>query len=292
MGVLWFAIKLVVVAVVLQQLICFFVAFYETLNLPEARDLRLTPRAYAGALRAFVVETLGVVTVVLALPLGLLPWRRVPRLGPATRPPIVFVPGWAMNRACFLLLRRRLRRDGWAHAVGLNYRTLHGDLLSAAGQLRDAVETVCRESGAPRVVLIAHSMGGLVCRAYLRHLDGTSRAAQVVTLGTPHQGSKICALSLDPMVQDMRDGSAFLRTLAEDDPIPGTTDFTSIYASFDALVVPATHAQYPGVANIQVEGVGHVGLLWSRRVYELVRENLDYAFESASRQRSTSFSSQ
>ncbi len=204
----------------------------------------------------------------------------------------MFVPGWGLNRACFFLVRHRLRRDGWPHAVGLNYRTVYGDLRHAACRLRDAVEAVCRESGAERVVLIGHGMGGLVCRAYLRHEGGISRTAQVVTLGSPHQGSKIFALSTDPMAQDMRDGSAFLQALEEGDAIPEAVDFTAIYASFDALVVPASHAQYSGAANIEVEGTGHIGLLWSDRVYTLIRENLDYGAGNASTQRATSSSSQ
>jgi hypothetical protein len=269
-------LAVLVVGVAIFQLSCFSIALYEAVNLPEARHTRLTAGGLATALLGFAVEIGGVLILLLARPLGLLPWRAPTRAQPHDRPPLIFVPGWFMNRACFLPLRYRLRRDGWPHAVGFNYRTIHGDIQQAARELHDVVERTCQTTGAARVVLIAHSMGGLVCRAYLRSFGGLERTASVITLGAPHQGSKLCALSLDPMAQDMRPDSAFIEDLAADDPIPGAVDFTAIYATFDHLVVPAANAYYPGVGNIVVEGVGHNGLLWSSRVYELVRENLEY----------------
>jgi triacylglycerol esterase/lipase EstA (alpha/beta hydrolase family) len=274
---IWWLLPLLLLAGVLVfQLTCFAIALHEMLNQPEARHTRLTGPALAAALAGFAVELGGVLVMLVTWPIGFVPWRRPSRLRPGDRPPVVFVPGWRMNRACLLLMRRRLRRDGWAHAVGFNYRTAGGDLHRAAEQLRDAVERVCAETGAARVVLIGHSMGGLVCRAYLRHYGGIDRVASVITLGTAHQGTKLCALSTDPMLQDLRPECSFLAELATDDPIPGKVDFTAIYSSFDHLVVPAGHGYYAGVGNIVVEGVGHNGLLWSRRVYDLVRENLEY----------------
>ena len=76
------------------------------------------------------------------------------------------------------------------------------------------------------------------------------------------------------MIAQMRPGSPFLCQLIADDAVPGLTDCTSIYSADDALVVPATNAYYPGAYNIEVRGLGHMSLLFSRRVYELVRENL------------------
>ncbi|MFJ7417054.1 hypothetical protein ACIQXD_00350 [Streptomyces uncialis] len=41
----------------------------------------------------------------------------------------------------------------------------------------------------PRVVLVCHSMGGLVARYYLECLGGRDTARSLVTLGTPHRGA-------------------------------------------------------------------------------------------------------
>jgi triacylglycerol esterase/lipase EstA (alpha/beta hydrolase family) len=182
-----------------------------------------------------------------------------------------------MTRVCFAVLRHRLRRDGWPHAVGLNYRTIGGDFAKAVLALRACVERLCRQTGASRVILVAHGMGGIVCRAYLRRFSGDERIAKVLTLGTAHRGSALYALLPDPMLQDLRPNAPFLVALGTDDPVPSQVDFTALYASFDHLVVPPSRAYYPGAGNIEVEGVGHTSLLWSSRVYELVRENLEWS---------------
>ena len=269
-------LALVLAGILVFQSMSFSIALHEAMNQPETRHTRLTPGALAQALVGFATETAGVVVLTLAWPLGFVPWSTLTRSRPGDRLPVIFVPGWSMNRACMGLLRIRLRRDGWQHGVGFNYRTLRGDVQRAAEELKEAVERTCRITGARRVVLIGHSMGGLVIRAYLKHCEGLERAASVITLGTPHQGSKLTAISLDPMLQDLRPQSAFLEELDTEDPIPGNVDFTAIYSSFDHLIVPASNGYYAGVGNIVVEGVGHNALLWSSRVYELVRENLEY----------------
>jgi hypothetical protein len=65
-----------------------------------------------------------------------------------------------------------------------------------------------------------------------------------------------------------------LGRLAERDVVPELVECVSIYSADDAIVVPAANAYYPGALNIEVRGLGHLSLLFSRRVYQLVRENL------------------
>ncbi|MBI3768979.1 MAG: hypothetical protein HY271_10860 [Deltaproteobacteria bacterium] len=279
-GVAWGIVKTVSGAVVVAQLACFVVALYEMLNRPEMRLVRLAPGALAGAVRGLVVETIGTIVAVLTVPLGALPWRRMPDDVRLHRPPIVFVPGYLMTRSCLWLLRRRLARAGWRDAVGYNYRTFHGDLRTAARGLGTLIEDVVATCAASHVVVVAHGMGGLVARLCL-HQRVHPCVRTLVTLGTPHQGSKLHALALDPMAQDMRAGSELLEELDADDALPRRLDMTAIYSSFDLTVVPSSAGQCPGASNIEVEGVGHVGLLWSARVFDLVRENLEFAHETS-----------
>ncbi|QCU78300.1 alpha/beta hydrolase [Citricoccus sp. SGAir0253] len=67
-------------------------------------------------------------------------------------------------------------------------------LEGAAEDLLDLVELVRRKTGAPRVHLVAHSMGGLVCRSLLQKVvpERGGRATDLVdrlfTYATPHGG--------------------------------------------------------------------------------------------------------
>ncbi|MGD9518817.1 MAG: alpha/beta fold hydrolase [Armatimonadota bacterium] len=57
-----------------------------------------------------------------------------------------------------------------------------------AAYLERAVEVVKRETGAERLSMIAHSMGGVIARAYIQYRNGYESVDRLVTLGTPHFG--------------------------------------------------------------------------------------------------------
>ena len=69
-------------------------------------------------------------------------------------------------------------------------------------QLRERIEEVRRETGADQVVLIAHSMGGLVCRSYLaRH--GGQRVERLVTIASPHVGTELARIGIGQNAREM-----------------------------------------------------------------------------------------
>lgn len=71
------------------------------------------------------------------------------------------------------------------------------DLASALGDLQRA--------GVQRVHLVAHSMGGLVCRQYLATRsteDAAPEILQLITVGTPHAGSALARVSWPMEVKD------------------------------------------------------------------------------------------
>lgn len=96
---------------------------------------------------------------------------------------VLLVHGLWMNRVVMLYLARQLRQRGFAaRAVGY-YSAMH-DLERNARRLAGAIAEV----DAPRVHLVAHSMGGVVALAALRDRpDG--RVRRVVLLGSPLAGS-------------------------------------------------------------------------------------------------------
>ncbi|WP_171064034.1 lipase/acyltransferase domain-containing protein [Actinomadura soli] len=70
----------------------------------------------------------------------------------------------------------------WRRSVEFSAELLAKEIRERLSALR------LRRPGA-KVVIIAHSMGGLVARQYLQALDGTEDCARVITHGTPFRGS-------------------------------------------------------------------------------------------------------
>ena len=67
----------------------------------------------------------------------------------------------------------------------------------AARQLRDLIITIKKQTGAPMVHLVAHSMGGLVCRSLLQKIypeedeDPEKNVSRFFTYATPHGGIQL-----------------------------------------------------------------------------------------------------
>jgi hypothetical protein len=58
-------------------------------------------------------------------------------------------------------------------------------------QLKDAIDRAKAATGQSKVILVAHSMGGLVSRAYIEGPEFENDVSELFTFGTPHQGVPI-----------------------------------------------------------------------------------------------------
>jgi triacylglycerol lipase len=181
----------------------------------------------------------------------------------AARIPVVLVHGLVDNRSIFTVMRRSLRRRGFAQVCTWNYSPLLRDVESAAAALGDHIEQICQQTGHERVQVVGHSLGGLVARYLVQRLGGDRRVESLVTLGTPHGGTWWAHLLPTPLVRQLRPGSPLLRELAA--PAPGCrTRVTAVYSDLDQMLVPSRvgRCDHPDLRarNILVRGVGHMSL--------------------------------
>jgi hypothetical protein len=184
------------------------------------------------------------------------------RLPGANHPPVLLVHGFVDNRSVFALLRRSLRRHGWKHVMALNYSPLTCDIRTAADLLGRHVERICEQTGHDQVDIVGHSLGGLVARYYAQRLGGDRRVRTLVTLGTPHSGTRAAPLlNPHPIVRQMRPNSDLIAELAE--PAGGCrTRFVAFWSDWDETMAPAEAAQveHPDLIarNVHIAGIGHL----------------------------------
>jgi len=145
------------------------------------------------------------------------------------------------------------------------------------GQLDACVVRTLEATGQERLVLVCHSMGGLVARAWLAK-HGARSVARVVTIASPHNGTALAALGLGENARQMRRGSDFLRALAaaEGDRGPSCS-FTSIYTVHDTLVAPQDTSRLAWAKNVELARWGHVSVLAAEETHLLVVEELRQA---------------
>ncbi|MDX3536683.1 alpha/beta fold hydrolase [Streptomyces sp. MB09-01] len=231
-----------------------------------------------AALRAGALEVVVLGGHLLLYPTGVCQ-EKVTAGAPATRPPVLLLHGFTDNRSVFVLLRRALGADGLRHVEAYNYSPFTLDLRVTARHLARRVEELCERTGQDRVDLVGHSLGGLIGRYYVQRLGGDTRVRTLVTLGTPHSGTRVAPfMDAHPVVRQMRPDSEVLAELAA--PAPGcATRCVAFWSEFDALMTPAGTAriEHPDlcVENVQVTGIGHLALPAHPAVIAAVRRALD-----------------
>lgn len=231
-----------------------------------------------AALRAGALEVVVLGGHLLLYPTGVCQEKATSR-GQWTRPPVLLLHGFTDNRSVFALLRRALGAGGLRHVEAYNYSPFTLDLRVTARDLARRVEELCERTGQERVDLVGHSLGGLVGRYYVQRLGGDARVRTLVTLGTPHSGTRVAPfMNAHPLVRQMRPGSEVLAELAA--PSPGcATRCVAFWSEFDALMTPVGTAriEHPDlrVENVQVTGIGHLALPAHPAVAAAVRRTLD-----------------
>ncbi|MGW1668859.1 lipase family alpha/beta hydrolase [Streptomyces sp. NPDC002324] len=252
----------------------------------------LLPTSLAGLsmalLKATALELAILAGHMLLYPSGMVQERRTtptlppadtPRLPAEDKPPVLLLHGFIDNRSVFVLLRRALAQHGGRHLESLNYSPLTCDIRAAAELLGRHIEDICERTGQEQVDVVGHSLGGLIARYYVQRLGGDLRVRTLVTLGTPHGGTRAVPLAdAHPIVRQMRPGSALLEELRE--PAPGCrTHFVAFWSDLDHVMVPMETAcvDHPDLMaqNVRVTGIGHLALPVHPAVVGEIRQALD-----------------
>lgn len=184
-----------------------------------------------------------------AVPAGALPARGV-----------LLVHGFMCNRGLWNSWRPALAGAG--HPVlALNLEPMFASIDDYAPLIEDAVSRLTQATGRPPVV-VAHSMGGLAVRAWLRaHPGAAERVAHVVTIGTPHHGTWLARWGHGANARQMRWHSPWLRALAASEADRPAVPMTCWHSCGDNIVFPLGTAVWPGADARPLPHVGHVALL-------------------------------
>ena len=186
---------------------------------------------------------------------------------------VVFLHGFMCNRGLWNPWMRELKARGHPFAA-INIEPVFGPIEAFVPAVDRAVVEITKASGlAP--VLVCHSMGGLVARAWMRAMDADHRVWRVITIGSPHLGTVIGRLSrgIKRLVnaRQMAYASNWLVQLDRNETAKRRALFTCFYSNCDNMVLPSSSATLQGADNRLVPGVPHVALAYQERV---MRETL------------------
>jgi len=194
----------------------------------------------------------------------------------STDVPILLVPGWSDTGRDLAALRIRLVTWGWDpdRVRTVTFEEPAGSNRDHALELAAAVEEMIVTTGATQVDIVAHSMGGLATRWYLR---GSSPAPvrRVVFIASPHRGTLAAHLAWGGGREEMMPESPFLDTLNMERPAPVSVDAITIRTRVETHILPGVSATLPGVPDHEVCCPTHAGLLHDDEVFDIVRRFLE-----------------
>lgn len=186
---------------------------------------------------------------------------------------VLFVHGVGANRSQFIALERAL--EGSADRLDhFEYRSV----LNSLDRVLLALDEQVRASSSERIVLVGHSLGGLLVRLLLQSEDPPPRIAGFVSICAPLHGTAMSALGFfSPALRAIAPHGARIReqetTRHRLDRWRGS--ILTIGSTRDHFVLPSSSAFLEEHETMRLHDTGHVGALFDPRVHAAIRSLLD-----------------
>lgn len=183
--------------------------------------------------------------------------------------PIILVPGVYARWQFLKALADPLSLEGHPvyviESLGYNAETID----QSARLVRRFIE----EKDLHRVIIIAHSKGGLIAKYLLAYEDQDERIAKVIAIATPFAGSEAARLLPGQALKELQPESGMIRKLASETGV--NHKIVSIFGKYDNHVWPTENCRLEGAKNIQVDILGHHKILFDKQVCRLVLEEAE-----------------
>ena len=182
--------------------------------------------------------------------------------------PVIVVHGYLCNFRIWTDVTKALHQQGFG-VMPVNLEPIFTSIDNYAPILEAAVKEACQQTGASKVILVGHSMGGIAIRAWIR-VHGTDRVAGVITLGSPHQGTLLSRGALGLNAQQMAWRSPWIKALAASESDAVRRLFKIAITPQDNIVFPQRVQLLSGTHAESFEGIGHLQMCLHRPVIDWV----------------------
>jgi triacylglycerol lipase len=189
--------------------------------------------------------------------------------------PILFVHGWSESASLWNTMIGRFEKDGYAKSAlsAYSYNTATSNKTLAETEVKSRVETLLKNNpGASKVDIVAHSMGSLNSRWYIKFAGGEAKVDDWVSLGGPNHGTETANTCSQTSCVEMRVGSTFLKELNATDETPGAVSYGTWWSPCDEIINPDSSVALSGATNTQTACLTHAALTSDETVYKQVRE--------------------
>ncbi|NML15352.1 alpha/beta hydrolase [Azohydromonas caseinilytica] len=182
---------------------------------------------------------------------------------------VLLIHGLVCNRGVWNSWLRTLRQRG-IPVLAPSVEPPFGRIDTWVPTIDAAVRRLHAHTGGP-VLIVAHSLGGIAVRAWLRQGGDAALVQRVFTIGSPHRGTWLARFGWSPNARQLRLDSPWLQALARHEAkTTPRVPFTCFFSDCDNVVFPPSVATLPGADNRLLRGWAHVDLLDAPEILETV----------------------
>ncbi len=183
---------------------------------------------------------------------------------------VVLVHGFFCNRAIWNPWLIRLKRQQMPF-IAVNLEPVLGSIDDYRATIGAAVDRL-REATSLPPVIVAHSMGGLAVRAWLATRSDPAVVHRVVTIASPHAGTRLARRSVARNIGEMRIGSAWLADLSSRELPAARSRFICFWSHCDNIVFPTRTATLQEADNRHLPATAHVQMVLHPTAIDTVLE--------------------
>jgi len=267
-------VSLFFMAVLVWLFICFcssVLYWYENLNSPDERIPAPKTGIFSCLLHYCGILASYTLSVILSVTGPILHRRSALKIGTAALPPLILIHGLYHNAGSWLYLARVLEKTGYPVST-YAYSSFSTPLSAIVRGLDEHIATVQWQAGRP--ILIGHSLGGLLARKWLAEYNGSGRLRGIITLGTPHGGSKTAVFGAGTLARSVRTDGSLVASLRS---LPPLSNFpcASLVSPDDNDVLPASSLIPPeGWSMRLTPALPHFAMLFSPQTAAILLEEL------------------
>jgi hypothetical protein len=194
-------------------------------------------------------------------------WETEAKSNVTNGPVVVLVHGFLCNAGMWGGVRRALKNSGIASVYSVTLDPFYTSMPRSLRVFERKLQRILQISGGQRVVLIGHSMGGVLGRLFVHRR--ARFVEKLICVGAPHAGTTlsywVASRKCGPARPDTRWLAAF-RSNAVKCAVP----MLNIWSTTDNIVSPQDSAKLTVGAEQILNDVGHLQLVFDQRALKTI----------------------
>jgi pimeloyl-ACP methyl ester carboxylesterase len=192
--------------------------------------------------------------------------------------PVLLIHGIYGSEQNFAVMQPWLRQNGF-DPVALNFVDVawkDWSLDDLADQVGLHVMALRQRTGKDQIDIVAHSLGGVAARQYIKFHGGDKYIKHLVCLGSPHHGVGYAVLGPGITIATLfRPHSQQLNALNRPTETYGAVSYTNVWSTGDYMeILPFASGRQIGAFNYRIDGTTHGGMTTDPRIFPTVKESL------------------